>query len=75
MLVCSGTFLNRKYPNFKLVHSTHTHSFCGWCRMGWSSEGIEVISNMTKDNVTTVQCSSTHLTSFAVLVGVGGGQV
>ena len=28
---------------------------------------------MTKDDVTTVQCSSTHLTSFAVLVGVGGG--
>ena len=40
---------------------------------GWSSEGIQVISNITKGNVTTVLCNSTHLTSFAVLVDVAGG--
>ena len=28
---------------------------------------------MTVDNVTSVQCLSTHLTSFAVLVDVAGG--
>ena len=60
--------------SLSLSHThTHTHTVCGWCRMGWSSEGIKVINVMTEDGVTTVQCSSTHLASFAVLVGVGGG--
>ena len=40
---------------------------------GWSSEGVQVIRNVTRGNVTTVQCNSTHLTSFAVLVDVSGG--
>ena len=40
---------------------------------GWSSEGVRVISNITRGNVTTVLCNSTHLTSFAVLVDVAGG--
>ena len=40
---------------------------------GWSSDGIQVISAVTKGNTTTVVCSSTHLTSFAVLVDVAGG--
>ena len=40
---------------------------------GWSSEGIKVISNITRGNFTTVLCNSTHLTSFAVLVDVAGG--
>ena len=40
---------------------------------GWSSDGIQVISNTTRRNVTTVLCNSTHLTSFAVLVDVAGG--
>ena len=40
---------------------------------GWSSEGIQVISNITRGDVTTVLCNSTHLTSFAVLVDVAGG--
>ena len=40
---------------------------------GWSSEGIQVISNITRGNVTTVLCNSTHLTSFAVLVDAAGG--
>jgi hypothetical protein len=42
-------------------------------RGGWSSEGVQVISNTTRGNVTRVQCTSTHLTSFAVLVDVAGG--
>ena len=40
---------------------------------GWSSEGVQVISNITRGSVTTVLCNSTHLTSFAVLVDVAGG--
>jgi hypothetical protein len=40
---------------------------------GWSLEGIQVISSVTRDNVTTVVFNSTHLTSFAVLVDVAGG--
>ena len=40
---------------------------------GWSSDGIQVISNTTRRNVTTVLCNSTHLTSFVVLVDVAGG--
>ena len=49
-----------------------------WCSVegsGWSSEGLRTES-VTKDgdNV-TVTCSSNHLTSFAVLVDVGGAKV
>ena len=40
---------------------------------GWSSEGVQVISNETIGELTTVQCSSTHLASFAVLLDVSGG--
>ena len=40
---------------------------------GWSSDGIQVISNVTRGDVITVLCNSTHLTSFAVLVDVAGG--
>ena len=39
----------------------------------WESEGITIINNMTDGNTTLVQCLSTHLTSFAVLIDVGGG--
>ena len=35
---------------------------------GWSSDGVHV-ENLTN---TTITCSSTHLTSFAVLVDVSG---
>ena len=64
--------LTRHSQTHTHIH-THTHTLHGWCRMGWNSEGIKVVNVMTKDGVTTVQCSSTHLASFAVLVGVGGG--
>ena len=40
---------------------------------GWSSEGVQVLSSVTRGSVTTVLCNSTHLTSFAVLVDVAGG--
>jgi len=39
----------------------------------WESDGISIGSNRTDGNTTTVQCLSTHLTSFAVLVDVAGG--
>ena len=41
----------------------------------WSEDGLTTV-NVTKDgDFVTIQCSSTHLTSFAVLVAVGGTQV
>ncbi|XP_064386909.1 uncharacterized protein LOC135335369 isoform X2 [Halichondria panicea] len=39
---------------------------------GWISDGVSTINNATEGSTTTVQCSSTHLTSFAVLVDLGG---
>ena len=42
---------------------------------GWSIGGVTTDSVTTGGNSTVVQCSSTHLTSFAVLVDVGGLQV
>ena len=39
----------------------------------WVTDGISITDNMTVGNVTSVQCQSTHLTSFAVLVDVAGG--
>ena len=77
MLESFGTFLTRKL---------HKHVYLNTCECNiaqhcthsvgsgeWSSEGIQVISNITRGNVTTVLCNSTHLTSFAVLVDVAGG--
>ncbi len=52
---------------------------CSLCSVGsgsWTSKGIETINAATNGTVTSVECESTHLTSFAVLVDVaGGGQV
>jgi len=39
----------------------------------WESDGISIGSNRTDGNTTTVQCLSTHSTSFAALVDVAGG--
>ena len=39
-----------------------------WATAGVATEDIRVIGNLT-----AVQCSSAHLTSFAVLVDVAGG--
>ena len=41
---------------------------------GWAPEGLEQMSNKTSGNLITVECNSTHLTSFAVLMDVAGGQ-
>ena len=46
------------------------------CRVGnggWMSDGVSTVGNATEGFTTTVQCSSTHLTSFAVLVDLGDG--
>lgn len=39
-----------------------------WATAGVTTDDIRIIGNLTN-----VQCSSTHLTSFAVLVDVTGG--
>ena len=46
------------------------------CRLGngnWATSGVTTDDIRTVGNLTTVQCSSAHLTSFAVLVDVTGG--
>ena len=42
---------------------------------GWSLGGVTTDSVTTEGNNTFVQCTSTHLTSFAVLVDVAGSPV
>ncbi len=39
----------------------------------WSTSNVFTIGNMSANGTTSVQCTSTHLTSFAVLVDVAGG--
>ena len=46
---------------------------CRVGRGGWALEGVQVVSNKSGVNLTTVLCESTHFTSFAVLVDVAGG--
>ena len=41
----------------------------------WSSEGVKTVSVTSVGDIVTVTCASSHLTSFAVLVDVGGAQV
>ena len=38
----------------------------------WAFDGLEIVSSTTEDGMTTVNCTSTHLSSFAVLVDVSG---
>ena len=62
------------------IHTSY-NLFIIWqllCRVGngsWVSEGVHTVESTTDcgEQVTTVQCTSTHLTSFAVLVDVAGG--
>lgn len=45
------------------------------CRIGnggFVTDGVRTQSNFTQNNLTTVNCLSNHLTSFAVLVDVAG---
>lgn len=39
----------------------------------WVIAGVTTMDVKTSGNLTAIQCSSTHLTSFAVLVDVAGG--
>ena len=41
-------------------------------RGGWDTEGVTVMSTDPINSI--IRCNSTHLTSFAVLVDVSGGQ-
>ena len=43
-----------------------------WVTAGVRTNDIKT-QNTKNGNITTVQCTSTHLTSFAVLVDVAGG--
>ena len=57
---------------FFTSHSLH-HPLDSGGSGGWVSEGLEVVSKKSGANLTTVECNSTHLTNFAVLVDVAGG--
>ena len=51
-------------------------SFCNRIGNGtWTNDGIttDVAEDVIEGNTTMVQCTSTHLTSFAVLVSVARG--
>ena len=41
----------------------------------WSTEGVRTVSLIREGNIVNITCSSSHLTSFAVLVDVRGSQV
>ena len=41
----------------------------------WSTAGLRTESVTRDESIVTVVCASTHLTSFAVLVDVGGARV
>ena len=43
--------------------------------MRWSTDGLRTESVTRDGNTVTVTCASFHLTSFAILVDVGGAQV
>ena len=48
---------------------------CSLDLSGWSTEAVRTVSVTREGDTVTVTCASTHLTSFAVLVDVGGAQV
>ncbi len=48
--------------------------FCSVGNGGWVSLGVRTTNVTREGNTTSVQCEATHLTSFAVLVDVSGGQ-
>ena len=49
---------------------SHIHSIA---ESGWSTDGLKTESVTRDGNTVTITCSTTHLTSFAVLVDVSGG--
>ena len=74
--VLTGTFLTRKlYMRYILVSLKFNCPLSLLISVGdgsWAFDGIEMVSSTTEDGMTTVNCTSTHLTSFAVLVDVSG---
>ena len=72
------------YLNIQLIMSRHglyilsVHwnvLFYLFIRVGngsWAFDGLKMVSSTTEDGMTTVNCTSTHLSSFAVLVDVSG---
>ncbi len=72
--VYSGIFQIRKAP-FNISEPCKCKCYSSNSdRIGsgsWSVKGLETDGVTSKGSMTTVRCSSTHLTSFAVLVSVG----
>ena len=67
--------------NYNNCTTAHYLCMCVVCRdlqsdaVRWSTAGLRTVSVTRDGNTVTVVCSSTHLTSFAVLVDVGGARV
>ena len=53
----------------------HFFSLFSLADSGWSVEGVTTERTTVSGGQSTVQCSSSHLTSFAVLVDVRGAKV
>ena len=75
--VLFGTFPIREYdiPAQWSVYLCHTHFDNSVGTGGWSLGGVTTDLVDTTESGTIVLCSSTHLTSFAVLVDVTGQRV
>ena len=74
IVVSTGTFQIRK--SIKIFNIAHVQSQLYHFSFGsgsWVISGVITNSQSSKGNYTSVQCTSTHLTSFAVLVDVAGG--
>ena len=71
--------LNEYMPNVSVFvyPDLHTHLlvFFSVTESRWSTDSVAAVELTREGNVVTVTCSSVHLTSFAVLVDVGGAQV
>ena len=74
--VPSGTFPKGKHPTQCTLEHIHFVLYIYSVEeSGWSTAGLRTESVTRDGNTVTVVCSSTHLTSFAVLVDVGGAKV
>ena len=87
--VCTGTFLNRKLHYYQKCciciigppTSLPLFLLISLCLLNeqsvgngsWVVAGVTTTDVTTSGNQTAIRCSSTHLTSFAVLVDVAGG--
>ena len=66
--------LTQQCPCILLVYTCFVFSELA-VEAAWSTEGVTRVTVSQSENSTVVQCNSTHLTSFAVLVDVAGSQV